>query len=106
MYIAQILFLGIAGSFLGVILAGFVIEMIPLLLGEISQFIEIDYGLTLSAVLQGASVGLAVSLLFALVPLLALRHVKPSVLLRQEALEKNRIDLLNLISVNYFINNY
>ena len=97
-YIAQILFLGIAGSFLGVILAGFVIEMIPLLLGEISQFIEIDYGLTLSAILQGASVGLAVSLLFALVPLLALRHIKPSVLLRQEALEKNRIDLVRLVA--------
>ena len=95
-YIGQILLLGIAGSLLGVIFAGFVVEMIPLLVGEVAQFIEIDYGLTLSAVLQGASVGLAVSLIFALVPLLALRHIKPSVLLRQGALAKNRIDLVRL----------
>ncbi len=97
-YVAQILFLGIAGSFLGVILAGLIVEMIPLLVGEVSQFIEIDYGLTLSAVLQGVSVGLVVSLLFALVPLLALRQIKPSVLLRQEALAKNRIDLVRLVA--------
>lgn len=97
-YIGQILLLGIAGSLLGVILAGFVVEMIPLLVGEVAQFIEIDYGLTLSAVLQGTSVGLAVSLIFSLVPLLALRHIKPSVLLRQEALAKNRIDLVQLVA--------
>jgi putative ABC transport system permease protein len=39
-------------------------------------------GLTPSAVAQGVTVGLLVSLLFALVPLLEVRHVKPLLLLR------------------------
>ena len=43
---------------------------------------DISYGLTLSAVLQGLGVGLLVSLLFALVPLLEVRRVKPLLLLR------------------------
>ena len=44
----------------------------------------IDYTLTASAVAQGVGTGLLVSLLFALVPLLDVRHVKPSQLLRDE----------------------
>jgi putative ABC transport system permease protein len=43
---------------------------------------DISYGLTLSAVLQGLGVGLLVSLLFALVPLLDVRRVKPLLLIR------------------------
>jgi putative ABC transport system permease protein len=39
-------------------------------------------GLTLSAVVQGSAVGLLVSLLFSLVPLLEVRRVKPLLLLR------------------------
>ena len=41
-----------------------------------------SYGLTASAVWQGVSVGLLVSLLFSLVPLLEVRRVKPLLLLR------------------------
>ena len=40
------------------------------------------YGLTASAIAQGVAVGLLVSLLFALVPLLEVRRVKPLLLLR------------------------
>ncbi len=43
---------------------------------------DIPYGLTSSAVLQGLAVGLLVSLLFALVPLLDIRGIKPLLLLR------------------------
>ena len=41
--------------------------------------------LTWPAILQGLGIGLLVSLLFSLVPLLDVRHVKPSLLLRDEA---------------------
>ena len=47
--------------------------------------IDVDYALTAPAVLQGLGIGLLVSLLFSLVPLLEIRHVKPSLLLRDEA---------------------
>jgi putative ABC transport system permease protein len=42
----------------------------------------VSYGLTFSAALQGVAVGLLVSLLFSLVPLLEVRRVKPLLLLR------------------------
>ena len=45
---------------------------------------RVDFGLTTSAVLQGMAIGLLVSVLFSLVPLLEVRHVKPSLLLRQD----------------------
>ena len=44
----------------------------------------VHYGVTGPAVLQGFGIGLLVSLLFSLVPLLDVRHVKPSLLLRDE----------------------
>ena len=47
--------------------------------------IDVNYALTLPAVMQGFGIGLLVSLLFSLVPLLEMRHVKPSLLLRDEA---------------------
>ena len=45
----------------------------------------LSMALTGSAVLQGLAVGVLVSLLFALVPLLDIRHAKPLLLLRQGA---------------------
>src|SRR5262245_19324496 len=79
-YVLQVVFLGLAGSALGVGLARAGIAAIPermaVALGATS------YGLTASAVWQGIAVGLLVSLLFSLVPLLEVRRVKPLLLLR------------------------
>ena len=79
-YVLQVLLLGLAGSLLGVGLAALAIDAIPekvaAALGGGS------YGLTASAIVQGTAVGLLVSLLFSLVPLLEVRRVKPLLLLR------------------------
>jgi putative ABC transport system permease protein len=79
-YVLQVVVLGLAGSVLGVGLAGAGIAAIPermaVALGATS------YGLTASAVWQGVAVGMLVSLLFSLVPLLEVRRVKPLLLLR------------------------
>ena len=48
----------------------------------VAAFGGVSYGLTTSAIVQGVAVGLLVSLLFALVPLLEVRRVKPLLLLR------------------------
>src|SRR5439155_16343158 len=53
---------------------------------------NVQYGLTASAVLQGVAVGLLVSILFAVVPLLEVRYIKPSLLLRQELEASPRFD--------------
>ena len=82
-YMAQVLLLGIAGSALGVALASGVMVALPRFLGELATMLPADYGLTVSAVLQGLAVGLLVAILFSVVPLLDVRHVKPSLLLRE-----------------------
>jgi putative ABC transport system permease protein len=79
-YVLQVLLLALAGSLMGVILAAAAIASIPASLT--AALGDISYGLTASAVLQGLGVGLLVSLLFALVPLLDVRRVKPLVLIR------------------------
>ncbi len=85
-YLVQVLTLGLAGSLLGVGLARLAIAAIPLALGESSSILaEVDYGVTWSATAQGIGVGALVSLLFSVVPLLHIRLVKPSLLLRDES---------------------
>ena len=79
-YVVQVVLLGLAGSVLGVAIAAAGISMIPASVAQ--AFGGVTYGLTRSAVLQGLGVGLLVSLLFSLVPLLDVRRVKPLLLLR------------------------
>lgn len=81
-YLLQVALLAMAGSLVGVALAAGAIRAIPPSLTE--SFGGLAYGLTPSAVLQGLTVGLLVSVLFALVPLLDVRRVKPLLLMRGE----------------------
>jgi len=81
-YVAQVAVLGLAGSLLGAVLAALAMQAIPLYVS--TPGVEISYALTAPAVLQGLGIGLLVSLLFSLIPLLDVRHVKPSLLLREE----------------------
>ncbi|MCC7125610.1 MAG: FtsX-like permease family protein [Acidobacteria bacterium] len=85
-YLSQVIILGLAGSLVGVGLAGLTIAALPQsMLAAATPGVTIDYGLTWPAVAQGLGIGLLVSVLFALIPLLDVRHVKPSRLLRDEA---------------------
>jgi putative ABC transport system permease protein len=79
-YVAQVVLLGIGGSLLGVGIAALAIAAIPA--SAAAAFGNVAYGLTFSAAAQGMAVGLLVSLLFSLVPLLEVRRVKPLLLLR------------------------
>lgn len=85
-YLAQVLALGLAGSLLGLVLAGAGISALGGFLSQTTPTGEpIAYGLTARAAGQGVLIGLLVSLLFSVVPLLRVRRVRPSLLLRQEA---------------------
>ena len=95
-YVAQVAMLGLAGSLLGVALAELAMRGIPSLLAGATPGVAIDYALTLPAVAQGMGIGFLVSLLFSLVPLLEVRHVKPSLLLRDEA-RRRRPDALQVV---------
>jgi putative ABC transport system permease protein len=93
-YMTQVLLLGIGGSVLGVALAGGVLAAVPAFVSDLATMLKVDVGLTSSAVVQGLAIGLLVSLLFSLVPLLEVRHVKPSLLLRQDAARPATFDWL------------
>ncbi len=93
-YMTQILLLGAAGSALGVALAAGVMAAVPSFVGDLTELMQIDFGLSATAVLQGFAIGLLVSILFSLVPLLEVRHVKPSLLLRQDVPSPPGVDWL------------
>jgi putative ABC transport system permease protein len=82
-YVAQVVLLGVTGSVLGVALAGLALRFIPA--EALAALGGATAGLTVSAVMQGIGIGVLVSLLFALVPLLEVRRVKPLLLLRDQA---------------------
>ena len=84
-YMLQVLALGLAGSLLGVALARAALLAVTRYAVSTSATGEpLTYGLTWPAVGQGVLIGLLVSLLFSIVPLLRVRRVRPSLLLRQE----------------------
>ncbi len=51
---------------------------------------QAHYGVSWSAALQGVAIGVLVSLLFSVVPLLQVRFIKPSLLLRDESVRRAR----------------
>ena len=81
-YFFQVIALSAVGSFAGVVFAAGAIAAIPPGLGLDLQDIELS--LTGSAIVQGVGIGLLVSTLFSLVPLLHVRLVRPLWLLRPE----------------------
>jgi putative ABC transport system permease protein len=93
-YMTQIVALGLAGSALGVAIAAAAVAALPAFVPRVVAMLPADYGLTLASVAQGMGIGLLVSVLFSIVPLLEVRTVKPSRLLRQDATPAAGIDWL------------
>jgi putative ABC transport system permease protein len=82
-YLLQTLLLGLAGGLVGVV-AGFGVEWtIPLLAAKLLP-IEPTLQLPIRAGLAGLGTGMLTTLLFCLPPLLDIRHVKPSLVLRRQ----------------------
>ncbi len=96
-YVTQMALLSAAGGATGVLMAAAALAAIPDSL--VSLLPSGRPGLTLSASLQGVAVGLLVSILFALVPLLETRAIKPLLLLRADtAMQARRRDWVAWIS--------
>lgn len=82
-YLLQVMSLGLAGSLMGLLLAELASIFIPRYFAGRLPF-DIDFGLTWPAILQGVGIGLMISLLFSLMPLLEIRGIKPVLVLRQD----------------------
>jgi putative ABC transport system permease protein len=82
-FLAQVVALGLAGSLLGVALAKGALLLVSRYFAA-SLPPDMSYTLTTGAVVQGLGLGLLVSVLFSLMPLLRVRHIKPNMLLREE----------------------
>lgn len=85
-YLLQVLSLGLAGSLLGIGLAAGTLQLLGRFVDATGPTGEpIEYGLAWGAAWQGVLIGMLVALLFSIVPLLRVRRIRPSLLLRQEA---------------------
>jgi putative ABC transport system permease protein len=100
-YVLQVMTLGLAGSLLGIAIARTALAAIPLAFSSSSTSLLADahYGVTWSAAGQGMAIGVLVSLLFSIVPLLHVRFVRPSLLLRDEAAPKGPRDWTRIAAV-------
>jgi putative ABC transport system permease protein len=99
-YMTEIVALGLAGSLMGVALAAGLVAALPAFVPTTGPTgAPIDYRLTRSAMAQGVLVGMLVAVLFALVPLLRVRLVRPSLLLREESGGSRRIDWVRVFAV-------
>ncbi len=75
-YLIQITGIGLAGSLLGAGLGVVVQQLLPLLFKDILP-VEAHFRLAWSAIGEGIGTGVAISLLFALLPLLTVRKISP-----------------------------
>ena len=82
-YLLQIVFLGLAGSAFGVFLAQSALWFAEWRFGA-DLPARMTYSVSLWTALQGLLLGLAISVLFSVLPLLQIRQIKPRLLLRDE----------------------
>jgi putative ABC transport system permease protein len=82
-YLLQIIFLGLAGSLFGVLFAQSALWFAEWRFGaELPA--KMTYSVNLATAGQGLILGVAISVLFSLLPLLQIRQIKPRLLLRDE----------------------
>ena len=80
-YLIQVSALGLIGSFLGALLGTFIQQVLPAVLKNFLP-VELTSGISWSSIVKGIGLGMIISLLFALLPLLSIRNISPLGVLR------------------------
>ncbi len=80
-YLLQAVAMGVAGALMGSLLGFAVQAALPFVLGDFLP-VEVEFSLSWGAVWLGSGVGLGVTVLFALLPLLTVKNVSPLLALR------------------------
>jgi putative ABC transport system permease protein len=83
-YLIQIVGIGIIGSVLGAILGTTIQQFLPIIIKDFLPF-ELTTDISWMAIGQGLSIGVLISILFALPPLMSIRKVSPLNVLRVSA---------------------
>lgn len=106
MYLIQILFMGLVGSVLGAALGSVLQVVLPMILREFLP-INASSNISFPAIGEGIVVGMGIAVLFALLPLLAVRKVSPLRTLRSSSDSGNsQRDVWNwvvMIAIGLFI---
>ncbi len=97
-YFIQVFFLGLIGSVLGAGLGALIQKAIPIVF---KNFIPVDipFAISWEAVIEGLVVGALVSVLFAILPLVAIRFVPPLTVLRSEAAPAKSFSKMRLTAI-------
>lgn len=102
-YYSLIVFLFVCTSFLIIFLLSFgVIQIVPFLLGSLIPK-ELVISLSVVGILKGFLLLLAISFIFALIPLKSLRFITPLEILRGEDIKQNKINFKDKILIVFLI---
>lgn len=85
-YLLQTLALGLLGGLTGIVFGALIQSAFPLLIARYFQ-IAPDFRIDPASVGQGLAIGLLSTVLFTAVPLLAVRHIRPILILRRDMAE-------------------
>ncbi len=97
-YLLQVLVMALIGSLVGLLLGKITIASLQPTLDQATG-VRAAYGLRWPAIVQSTGIGLLVALLFAAVPLLDLRHMRPNLLLRASEGARPTRDLVRLATI-------
>lgn len=75
-YLIQIVGIGLIGSIIGALLGTFIQQFLPVVLKDFLP-VEITAAISWAAIAQGILLGLIISILFALLPLVSVRNISP-----------------------------
>lgn len=97
-FFIQIFLLGILGSVIGALLGLGIQQVIPLFIKDLVPF-EMGFAISWKSLLLGVSVGAVVSVLFSMLPLVAVRFVPPLTVLRADYEERSIFSKTKIIAI-------
>lgn len=95
-YLIQTTFMGLIGSFLGVILGVSAQNLIPFILKDF-LVVDLEFSISILTILKGFAVGIGITVLFSLLPLISIRKVSPLTALRNSFEAQESQDFLKWV---------
>jgi putative ABC transport system permease protein len=81
-YVVQAMGMGLVGAALGTLVGIGIQKIVPLVLADFLP-VDIDFGVSVSAIVTGFLIGIGITVLFALQPLLEVRRISPLLAIRK-----------------------